>query len=522
MTGTAAAAHASNALGAATSPRLERRRFDGLLRTLLVSGGDDRIWPDPETLRNRYGTPVAPAADEVWFSSCTATGISAPAFDAAHGALSMLLDGEHATRQPMDAWFHDLRTQIVALYGCAGSTAVLTPSGTEGELIALAVAKCLFTRPLTNIVIAAAETGSGVPKAAAGMSFLASTSLGGATHANRRLDGWAHADIEVANVEIRSPGGDPRPSADIDRDAAMAAGRALARGRSVLLHILDASKTGLTGVSRDAALQIAAVAPDRVMVVVDACQLRSPPEQLCCDLECGFMVLITGSKFAGGPPFCGALLLPEAVAHRLRRAPSPPEGLADYSARLDWPHALQDTFAREFTFANLGAGLRWTAALAELQRLKGVPQELQSTILSHFRAEVIARARSSPFATTLHDAGDGDRGTPSIVPILACHDMGAPFTAAEAAVLHLNLRKPLPACGSGPRQDGLDRVIHVGQPVTVGSRSALRICASARHVADVAMGIAQGAPLVDAFAPIACNLDLLFAKWAAIADGVAT
>jgi hypothetical protein len=36
------------------------------------------------------------------------------------------------------------------------------------------------------------------------------------------------------------------------------------------------------------------------------------------------------------------------------------------------------------------------------------------------------------------------------------------------------------------------------------------------------MGIAQGAPLVDAFAPIASNLDLLFAKWAAIADGVAS
>ena len=67
----------------------------------------------------------------------------------------------------------------------------------------------------------------------------------------------------------------------------MAAGRALARGRSVLLHVLDRSKSGLTGVSRDAAMQIAAIAPDRVMVVVDACQLRSPPEQLRTDLECG-------------------------------------------------------------------------------------------------------------------------------------------------------------------------------------------------------------------------------------------
>jgi hypothetical protein len=518
MAGTATAAHALNHQAAATTARAGPRRFDGLLRTLLASGGDERIWPDPETGRNRYGTPLAPTSNELWFSSSTATGISARGFDAAQGALSTILDSENATRKPIDAWFYELRAHILALFGCEGSSVVITPSGTEGELIALAVANCLLTHPVTNIIVAPGETGSGVAKAAAGKSFLASTSLGGATLANRYLDGWGHADIEVASIEIRSPGGDPRPSADIDRDAAMAAGQALARGRSVLLHILDASKSGLSGVSREAATQIAAIAPDRVMVLVDACQLRAPPQQLRSDLECGCMVLITGSKFAGGPPFCGALLLPQGIAHRLRHAPLPPEGLADYSARLDWPHELQETFARELTFANLGAGLRWTAALAELKRLEEVPQELQAEILLHFQAEVLSRAGSCPFASTLNEGGDGNRGTPSIVPIFPRHKMGAPFTVAETADLHINLRRPLAARGAD--QDYLARVIHVGQPLIVGSRSALRICASAHHVADVAMGIAQGAPLVDAFAPIASNLDLLFAKWAAIADGV--
>jgi hypothetical protein len=173
-------------------------------------------------------------------------------------------------------------------------------------------------------------------------------------------------------------------------------------------------------------------------------------------------------------------------------------------------------------FDNLLRTLLVSGGDERLKRLQGVTQELQPTILSHFQAEVLARVRSSPFATTLYDVSDGVRGTPSIVPIFARHDIGAAFTAAETAVLHSSLRKPLPASAGGRHQDGLDRVIHVGQPLAVGSCSAIRICASARHVADVARGIAQGAPLVDAFAPIASNLDLLFAKWAAIADGVAS
>ena len=94
------------------------------------------------------------------------------------------------------------------------------------------------------------------------------------------------------------------------------------------------------------------------------------------------MVLITGSKFAGGPPLSGALLLPEVIATGLRSAPLPPEGLADYSARLDWPEPLQATFARDLTTtANLGLGLRWSAALAELKRFAAVDPRLQQRFL---------------------------------------------------------------------------------------------------------------------------------------------
>jgi hypothetical protein len=133
MAETAAAAHALNAQAATASVRTQSRPFDNLLRTLRASGGDERIWPDPESGRNRYGTPVTPVTDAIWFSSFTATAISGSAFDAAHGALCTILDSEHATRKPIDAWFHDLRTQILALSGCQGTAAVLTPPAPTGN-----------------------------------------------------------------------------------------------------------------------------------------------------------------------------------------------------------------------------------------------------------------------------------------------------------------------------------------------------------------------------------------------------
>ncbi len=361
------------------------------LRLLLASGGDERIWPDPVTGRNRYGTTIRPAPGETWFSSSTASTITERGYRAALADLEALLAQGVRTSLQVQDWLCGLRAELLALYGRRGAEAVLAASGTDAELIALAIAERMLARPITNIVVAPNETGSGVAKAAAGLNFLATSCLGGPVPVGQRLAGWADADIEVACVDIRTPQGEPRDPAAVDQDVAAHAERALARGRGVLLHLLDTSKTGLAGPSRAIAAQIAASAPERVLVMVDACQLRCPADRLRADLDGGFMVLITGSKFAGGPPLSGALLLPEAIATQLRSAPLPPEGLADYSARLDWPEPLQATFARDMTTtANLGLGLRWSAALAELKRFAAVDPRLQQRFLDR------VRARSAP------------------------------------------------------------------------------------------------------------------------------
>ena len=115
------------------------------LRLLLASGGDERIWPDPVTGRNRYGDHHTPS----------------PRRD-----LVLLLDGQHhhrarlprgpgrspgparrrsvRTSLQVQDWLCGLRAELLALYGRPGAEAVLAASGTDAELIALAIAERLL------------------------------------------------------------------------------------------------------------------------------------------------------------------------------------------------------------------------------------------------------------------------------------------------------------------------------------------------------------------------------------------
>jgi hypothetical protein len=462
-------------LGAPDGAGLESRDRDLelRLRLLLASGGDERISPDPRSGRNRYGTTVQPAPEETWFSSSTATTISERGYCAALADLRALTDKDVRSSMHVQDWFGQIRAEITSLFGCKGTEAVLAGSGTDAELIVLAIAERLMARPITNIVVAPNETGSGVAKAAAGLNFLATSCLGGQVAVGERLAGWEEADIEVKCVDIRTPEGAPRDPHAVDMD----------------------------------------VTRHRVLVMVDACQLRSPPARLRADVGRGFMVLITGSKFGAGPPLSGALLLPGAIAARLGDVRLLPEGLADYSACQDWPERLQATFARNLTTsANLGAGLRWSAALAELRLLAKVEPTLLARFLGRFEREVRMRGAMTPRVASLEDGIYGIVPNPSIVPLLVRRVDGCCMSSAELAKVQGDLRRPMSATRIGGASARLRRIFHVGQPVQIGARAVLRVCVSAPQVNAVAARVAQGASFEDAFAPISADLQALFGK----------
>lgn len=463
---------------------------DAQLRLLLASGGDERLFLDPVSRRNRYGAPAVPAPDELWFSSSTACAVSPRGWSAAGAALARLITPDASHRLPIDLWLDDIRARILALYGAPGCEAVLSASGSEAEFVALLFALTLARGPVVNIVVAPAETGSGVPAAAAGRHFLARASLGGPVGKGERLAGWESAAIDQRTLEIRHPDGRLRAMSEVDQEAADRVDQALAGGAFALLHVLDASKTGRQGVSREAARRILARHPGRVLVVVDACQLRCPADRVRADLERGFAVMLTGSKFAGGPSFCGALLLPQVLADELRTARPTRAALDDYSAALDWPAALRPAFGASLRHpANLGLGLRWTAALAEIEAYQAIAPGLRDALVADFDRAVRARARADRGLALLDDCEPP--GAPGLTPILQAD-------GAAARAVYEALQRPgdpgVPPC-------------HLGQPVAVGERWALRICASMPMITEAA---ARG------LAPLEADLDLLFETWAAL------
>ncbi len=480
-----------------------------LFEAVLTSGGDERIAIDPATGRNRYGVPAGRAAEEVWLSSSTATAISPRGYDAAHLAFQNLMAGDD--KPSLSGWFDRIRGRLLDLFGVPGAGAILSASGTEAELITRVLAGNLLRRPLTSLVVAPTETGSGVPLAAAGRHFLGSAPFAAEVQRGELLHGLS-ADAETETVAIRDEAGAPLSGDDIDAAVAARVEAGILRGRDVLIHVLDCSKTNRSGPRREAVSALQQRFGDRVLIVVDSCQLRCSPEQVRSDLDAGFMVTITGSKFAGGPPFAGALLLPPAMVDKIRLLTLPP-GIFAYSADDDWPAVLRGASNVEFAVpANIGLGLRWEAALAELEALFALDRGLRERVVARF-ADTIRQHVGSCAGFELIDetCAGADIERQTIFPIVTRATAGA---AVSANALYLGLRSPL----QSDQADIRGRVYHVGQPVAVGHRSALRVCLSAPQIIAVSERVRDGRDFDDAFAPLAADLNALFLKWLYLAS----
>lgn len=283
------------------------------------------------------------------------------------------LSGEHYCDQ-----LEALRRRIgAALALDAGTEIAFAPSGTDLEFIALALAKSCSRKPVRNILLGSDEIGSGCTAAAGGRYFADATALNPAVAKGTCISGLEHT--EVVAVAIRDSAGLPRRSGEIADEIDRLCGEAVAANRHALIHVVHGSKTGL-------------VLPDladidflrdrhghALTLVVDACQARLSNGAIAAYLKRDAIVLLTGSKFIGGPPFSGFALVPSALAP----AASLPNGLGTVLRRaelpLNWP--ICDAFVAG---ANPGLLLRLEAAVFELERFQRVAPEHSARVISSF------------------------------------------------------------------------------------------------------------------------------------------
>ncbi len=395
----------------------------------LLSGGDSRIELDPATGLNKYFCPPKPAGHLACVASCTASPISPLGWEESLVCYEDIMSSTARSAAARRAhWEVKVKSAIAAYFGLEGLADVhLTASGTDAVAwTARAIAAEQRGRCMTAILPGASETGAGVALAAACRGFDPGPGFGEAS---------AGVQIQTVEVPLRTAEGVPREDGDLVEAFAKAV--FAARGR-VVIYLTHGSKTGLVAPIE---------APPGAEVVVDACQARIAPAAVRRYLRLGWPVIVTGSKFFGGPAFSGAVLAPTGRFGKAHRSP-----LA------------------------VGPLLRWMAALngIEAARTSSVPdviaglvQEVEAT-LSGFPGVSIVDGPSPAMC----EAGGWP---PSIVTFQVAHPgSGLPMTVDELRALYQNLAR---------------LGVLVGQPVSLGRPGGLRVAVGARDLS--AAGVIQ-------------------------------
>ncbi len=493
---------AGNALDADVAERLASAWvLLGPVEELLASGGDARLRVGLSSRLNHYGCSHRPRPWALTFASSTASSLSERGFAGAEAARRrVVLASLQGNRDP--AGINEaraVREAIARHYALpAQSGVVLTASGTDCELFALALSSLAGDRPILNVLTAPEETGSGVPLACVGRHFAADTARGGTVPKGELLAGMP-GDIVRADLAVRCPDGTLIPPAEVDAACERLVGKAVANGRRVLLHYLDVSKTGLMAPSFECVARLGRRHRGSIDVVVDACQSRLTAARVRSFVEIGWTVMVTGSKFFTGPPFCGALLLPAAIMRRLERRVLP-AGLTDYTGRADWPERTRAVRAMPRS-VNVGMLLRWQAAVAEMQAFAAVPALRKREILEQFTGAVRHAIDANPDLLrveaprlrrpSLGDAQAGWDEVGTIIPFLVLGPDRRPLDLEEARRLYqwlnADVGAALPAYLPAAERFLAGLRCHIGQPAPVADGAgnvagALRVSAGARLV----------------------------------------
>jgi hypothetical protein len=350
-------------------------RQDSEATRLMTTGGDARIRLSSETGLNRYFSAPRPS-DVLAYASSTANDISAAAFD-------------HVIRladpSPYEERLEALRGRLRAAYALPEAVdIVFAPSGTDLEYVALAAVAGRGTAGTHNILLGADEVGSGCIHSAYGRYFAESTALGIATEAGAPVPGIGETHVEMIDIPVRDGEGRPRPSAEIAARMDEAIAGAAAERRHVLVHVVHGSKTGLILPSLADIDRLRAKHGRAASFVVDACQARITSPAIADYLARDSIVLVTGSKFMGGPPFSGFALVPRAFRER---AEPLADGLATIFRRAEWPDGWPGAERLE-TSANAGLLLRLEASIFELERFQRLSLDEVTRIILAFHQAV--------------------------------------------------------------------------------------------------------------------------------------
>ncbi|KAF0684838.1 hypothetical protein As57867_023112, partial [Aphanomyces stellatus] len=531
--------------------------------SLLVRGSDDRSLLDTTTKTNKYNTSTIPSVlpAQAWIAraSCTASSISLDQFQVCESLRQELLlaalsinNGTTDIRDVFDRKMHAVRVRLAdclglrALYDDDAFQCIVSPSGTDAELLAtscaLARLDALHTSThapgtVTSIVTAQGEIGRGSVAASRGQHFSKITPSGDLVDVGASLCAFPSGRVKCVQVAARQDDG---KILDADAAAAAAVHASLVGNPNdvVLLHVVMGSKTGLSCPSLHAVDALTATYPSRVVVVVDACQMRLDRVALVEFITKGYVVLVTGSKFFAGVPFCGGVLLPAQSVYELNvgdPAVCFPAGYSEYFTKYELPPGcMQNVRAALPSRMNVGLLLRWETALLHMEVYGSIPPAMVAQISREYidRSKAMLATHSHVRLLDAFDEPEKRRrpkapvaaGGLPIQPldtIISFHvvDGDALLTNDRLKVLHMLLAKDISSVVADTNEVTLARKkCLVGQPVTLGKLECgvLRIALGADMVNAIFQGTKTMSELVLEDAIVLRKIELILNHWTSL------
>ena len=470
---------------------------------------------NPETGLNKYG--CAPRSRDVLaVGSCTASSPTPRALAVVEEARARLQSA--LERGELMACAHAMMAEIRARLARAldiedmeGTEVILTPSGTDAEMLATWLALGDGARPLYNLVMAPAEVGSGTALAAGGRHFDGETPLGLQPTSGAPVSKSLSEKVRVDTIALRDEEGVVREAAVLDGLCRDRVSTAVARGERALLHLVAHTKTGTHAPSLREAEGLSALYPEDVVVLVDAAQGRISRRGLRAALERGWIVLFTGSKFYGGPPFSGALLVPASRGPAEASLESLPPEFRAYFTAGEHPPAWEITRDSLDDDPNLGLLVRWEAALAEIEAYYEAEPARRYQILRAFEC-MVPRVFEGSTLVQLESVAppvDDDGKTPlleskrTVFPFsLRGRAGGEDFGPERLRVIFEWMNRdlsPLELDVPPTLRRDLAARFHLGQPVTTSAshgRGVLRVAIGGPNIVELANDVSLG-PDVD-------------------------
>ncbi len=467
----------------------------------LTQQGDERLLVDPVTGLNKYGCSPRPRPEAITFSSCTASSVSDFAYREAeelrHRLMKTLVSG--LLRESYENEMEMVRSRLSRLLDInpTETEIILCSSGTDAELYPLVFLRTSPETKVVNIVVAPDEVGSGTVLAAGGRHFSRRAPLGAMMTPGHPVAGLGTETIEVVSIPIRDNGGLSLKPEELKSRIASAVTTAAESAGSVILHIVDNTKTGVVAPEVDFVLGLQKMVGKKLHVVVDACQFRLEKSNLHRYLSYGFCVLITGSKFFTGPPFCGALLMTSRGIQC--RAGQLPAGFVDYFTQRELPVSLRARAHNLSSERNLGLLFRWAGAMNEMECFYQVPSLQRTQILQAFRSELVKSIQSNPDLHLLEPPSperwhDLDKALWDAQPTIFSFAVQRPNGEAKEwlsiedlrslyYMLNLDCSAQLSAEAAPEERKLAAQRCHIGQPVKITHGvGALRIACGARLV----------------------------------------